>query len=148
VQITKDLNPPDILQFHSESENLLSCNMQNQALGIRPFIGAKNYDLSRAFYRDFGFKENEVSPNMCVYAMNRQTVFYLQKAYVKDWVENTMLFLEVENTEAFREELLKKDLVLKYPGVRISEVKQDTWGREFFVHDPSTILWHIGEFNK
>ncbi len=122
--------------------------MQDQAISIRPFIGAKDYERSRAFYRDFGFMEKELSPNMCVYMLNRQTVFYLQKAFVKDWVENTMLFLEVKNTEQFREELLNKDLVKKYSGVRISAVKEDTWGKEFFVHDPSTILWHIGEFNQ
>lgn len=120
--------------------------MQEQAIGIRPFIVAKDYALSRAFYRDFGFTEKELSPTMCVYALNRQTVFYLQKAFVKDWVENTMLFLEVKNTIQFREELLSKELMKKYPGVRISEIRNEVWGKEFFVHDPSTILWHIGEF--
>ncbi len=120
--------------------------MQDQAITIRPFIGAKDYAQSRAFYKDFGFNEKELSPAMCVFALNRQTVFYLQKAFVKDWVENTMLFLEVKNTEQFRAALLSKDLVKKYPGVRISEIRNEAWGKEFFVHDPSTILWHIGEF--
>lgn len=120
--------------------------MNSQAKSIRPFIGAKDYETSRAFYRDFGFQEVELSPDMCVYKLEANIAFYLQKYFVKDWVENTMLFLEVENTEAFRAELLTKDLVKKYPGVRISEIRNESWGREFFVHDPCTILWHIGEF--
>lgn len=120
--------------------------MNSQTKSIRPFIGAKNYEMSRSFYRDFGFKEVEISPDMCVYKLDGNVAFYLQKHFVKDWVENTMLFLEVENTEAFRNELLKLDLDKKYPGVRISSVRNEPWGREFFVHDPSTILWHIGEF--
>lgn len=120
--------------------------MNSPAKSIRPFIGSKDYQTSRSFYRDFGFQEVELSADMCVYKLEANIAFYLQKYFVKDWVENTMLFLEVENTEAFRAELLTKDLVKKYPGVRISEIRNESWGREFFVHDPCTILWHIGEF--
>ena len=78
--------------------------MKSLAKSIRPFIGAKNYETSRGFYRDFGFQEVELSHDMCVYKLDGNVAFYLQKYFVKDWVENTMLFLEVEHTEAFREE--------------------------------------------
>ena len=122
--------------------------MNSPAKSIRPFIGAKDYEASRDFYRDFGFQEIEISPDMCVYKLDGNIAFYLQKYFVKDWVENTMLFLEVENTEHFRQELLEKNLAEKHPGVRISEIRDEPWGREFFVHDPCTILWHIGEFHK
>lgn len=120
--------------------------MNKQVKSIRPFIGAKNYETSRSFYRDFGFQEVELSHEMCVYKLDGNVAFYLQSYFVKDWVENTMIFLEVENTEAFSEQLLQKDLLKKYPGVRISEIRYEPWGKEFFVHDPSTILWHIGQF--
>ncbi|GHE70734.1 MULTISPECIES: glyoxalase [Roseivirga] len=122
--------------------------MKQQAKSIRPFIGAKDYEASRSFYRAFGFQEIELSHDMCVYKLKNNVAFYLQKYFVKDWVENTMLFLEVDNIEAFRAELLTLDLEHKYPTVRISEIKNEAWGREFFVHDPSTVLWHIGEFTQ
>ena len=122
--------------------------VEHSAKSIRPFIGSKDYEISRSFYRDFGFQEVELFPNMCVYKLDGNIAFYLQKYFVKDWIENSMVFLEVENTQAFREQLLQKDLVNKYPGVRISEIRDETWGREFFVHDPCTILWHIGQFNQ
>lgn len=121
--------------------------MNQKTKSIRPFIGSKDYQESRSFYRDFGFEEIELSTDMCVFKTNGNVAFYLQKAYVKDWVENTMLFLEVENTEEFREQLLKLSLDKKYKGVRISGIRNETWGKEFFVHDPSSILWHIGEFH-
>jgi catechol 2,3-dioxygenase-like lactoylglutathione lyase family enzyme len=120
--------------------------MNLKAKAIRPFIGAKDYEKSRSFYRDFGFEEIEISNDMCVYKLAGNVAFYLQKAFVKDWVENTMLFLEVENTEDFRNNLLQLGLDKKHKGVRISSIRDEEWGREFFVHDPSTILWHIGEF--
>ena len=74
--------------------------------------------------------------------------FYLQNAYIKDWVDNTMVFLEVENVEQYWSNLVGLNLTDKYKDVRISPIKTDHWGRECFVHDPSGILWHIGTFNS
>ena len=74
--------------------------------------------------------------------------FYLQDAYVIDWINNSMIFLEVENVEAYWNELLALDLQVKYETVRLVPIKNETWGKEFFVHDPSGVLWHIGSFNK
>lgn len=31
---------------------------------IRTFIGAKDFNVSRSFYKDFGFKEVPLGPNM------------------------------------------------------------------------------------
>ncbi|MCY7411162.1 MAG: glyoxalase [Chitinophagales bacterium] len=121
--------------------------MQHQAKSIRPFIGAKDFELSRSFYRDLGFQENILSYNLSVFK-TEQLAFYLQDAYVKDWVDNTMIFLEVENVNQFWKELVALDLTTKYKNVRIIPVKENDWGKECFIHDPSGILWHIGEFYK
>ncbi|MGV3459540.1 MAG: VOC family protein [Flavobacterium sp.] len=112
---------------------------------LRPFIGAKDFNISRSFYRDFGFEEVELGPEMSVFKMGEQA-FYLQNYYAKDWVDNTMLFLEVEDVDATYSELEALNLPAKYQGVRLVTIKNLDWGREFFVHDPSGILWHIGEF--
>lgn len=121
--------------------------MEHKAVSLRPFIGAKDYATSRSFYRDLGFEETVLSDNMCVFKTGNLS-FYLQDAYVKDWVDNTMLFLEVENTEDFWKTLVALDLTSKYAGVRLIPIRDLPWGRECFLHDPSGILWHIGEFNK
>jgi formate-dependent nitrite reductase cytochrome c552 subunit len=73
---------------------------------------------------------------------------FLQDAYVKDWVDNTMLFVEVENVEQYWDEVLALDLTTKYEGVRLVPIRHEAWGKEFFLHDPSGILWHFGEFFK
>jgi len=112
---------------------------------LRPFIGCRNYTQSRSFYQDIGFGETVIGPKMCVMRMGAFS-FYLQDYFVKDWVENTMLFLEVADPEVYRDHLLSLDVVKKYPGVRISGMEYPDWGREFFLHDPSTILWHVGAF--
>ena len=120
--------------------------MNHQAKSIRPFIGAKNYDISRQFYLDLGFKESSIEPNMS-YFYSGDFGFYLQNYYAKDWIENTMVFMEVEDVYAFWNELQELRLPEKYEGVKIVPVRELAWGRECFVHDPSGILWHFGNFN-
>lgn len=121
--------------------------MQRNALSLRPFIGAKDYEISRSFYRDLGFKETVISHDMCVFEAGSIS-FYLQKAYVKDWIDNTMLFLEVDDVDRYYEELLALDLPSTYKGVKLTPIRDEYWGRECFLHDPSGILWHFGVFNK
>ncbi|PSR53849.1 glyoxalase [Adhaeribacter arboris] len=115
---------------------------------IRTFIGAKDYDKSRAFYRDLDFEEVIIGDKMCLFRINENLGFYLQDYYVEDWINNSMVFLEVDDIEKCAEDLLRKDLQSKYQEVKFTEIKQFEWGRELFMHDPAGVLWHFGEFNK
>ena len=121
--------------------------MEHKALSIRPFIGAKDFELSRKFYRDLGFEEVALTPKMSLFKTG-QLGFYLQDAYVQDWVDNTMIFLEVENVKRFWDELLGLNLTTKYNDVKLTPIRVEHWGRECFLHDPSGILWHFGEFSS
>lgn len=114
---------------------------------IRPFIGAQDYDLSRQFYIDLGFEEVELGPDMSLFKM-ASIAFYLQRAYVKDWVDNTMLFVEIADLNSFHKQLVERDLPVKYPAVRVSSIRTQDWGRVCFVHDPSGILWQFGSFDQ
>lgn len=112
---------------------------------IRAFIGAKDYELSRSFYRDLGFEELITSPKMSYFRLGNFG-FYLQDAYVKDWVDNSMVFLEVSDLQKHFEHIKSLQLHIKYENVRLKEIVYNDWGNEFFIYDPSGILWHIGEF--
>jgi len=119
--------------------------MEHEIRSIRPFIGAREFEISRNFYRDFGFEEVVLASNFSVFKSGN-FAFYLQDVYVRDWVGNTMVFLEVADVSVYYERLLSLRLDEKYEGVRLSGIREEDWGRECFVHDPSGILWHIGEF--
>lgn len=121
--------------------------MEHKAISIRPFIGAKDFELSRNFYRDWGFEEVIIAPNMSFFK-TENFGFYLQKAYVRDWVDNTMVFLEVADVAQYWKELCALKLTDQHKNVRLVPIKSYDWGQECFVHDPSGILWHIGEFRK
>src|SRR5664279_3688414 len=121
--------------------------MKQKALSIRPFIGAKDFEISRSFYRDLGFQESILFNNMS-YFKTQGLGFYLQDAYVQDWIDNTMVFMEVDNVDEFWNELLGLDLTPTYKNVKLTPVRKHNWGKECFLHDPSGILWHFGEFSK
>lgn len=121
--------------------------MQIVSLSTRPFIGAKDYALSTNFYEAMGFTVTEVGPDLSV-CVNQQVVFYLQNYYNKDWIENTMLFIEVEDLDKCHQDLMALDLPNTFNGARLSGIKKEEWGRECFLHDPSGILWHFGHFFK
>ncbi|UKB85932.1 glyoxalase [Chryseobacterium sp. MEBOG06] len=121
--------------------------MKQQVKSIRPFIGAQNFEISRSFYKDLGFEEIVLESKLSLFR-KQETAFYLQDYYAKDWIENTMIFMEVDNTDEFWQELLSLSLASKYENVKLTPVRIMEWGKECFVHDPSGILWHFGEFFK
>ena len=79
--------------------------MEHKAQSIRPFIGSKNFELSRRFYRDLGFQDSILSSDMS-YFKTEGLGFYLQDAYVKDWIDKTIVFMEVDDVNRI---ILKKD---------------------------------------
>ena len=119
--------------------------MKHKVKSIRPFIGAKDFEISRRFYQDLGFEEVVLVPDMSLFK-TEEIGFYLQDAYVKDWIDNTMIFLEVDDVDRYWNELLALNLTDKYDGVKLTPIRTLDWGRECFLHDPTGILWHFGEF--
>ncbi|CAH0211003.1 glyoxalase [Chryseobacterium sp. Bi04] len=119
--------------------------MTSQIKSIRPFIGAKDFEISRNFYRDLGFGEVILEPKLSLFSL-QGICFYLQDYYAKDWIENTMIFMEVADTDEFWNELQALNLTEKYKDIQLSPVRTMEWGKECFVHDPSGVLWHFGEF--
>ena len=121
--------------------------MKHIAKSIRAFIGAENFEESRQFYKDVGFEETVLFRNMSLFKVSDKLGFYLQDAYVKDWIDNSMIFLEVDDVDRYWNDLQNLELDKKYKKVRLTSIKEYDWGRECFMHDPSGILWHFGEFS-
>ena len=120
--------------------------MNHKAHSIRAFIGAKNFEESRSFYTDLGFVESKIDDHMSYFKIFDSLGFYLQNAFVEDWVNNTMLFLEVDDMHTYCKSLQNLNLHQKYASIKLTPIVEREWGRECFLHDPSGILWHFGEF--
>jgi len=119
--------------------------MKHNIKSIRSFIGAKDFEESKTFYRILGFEEAYSSEKLS-YFKNGDFGFYLQDAYVKDWIDNSMIFLEVNSVDEYWTKLQALNLTKRFKNVRLTEIKHYEWGKECFIHDPSGILWHFGEF--
>lgn len=120
--------------------------MKHIAKSIRAFIGAKDFEESRQFYLELGFEESIISKDMSYFKIADKLGFYLQDAYVKDWIDNSMIFLEVDDVNRYWNELQNLALHKKYKNVKLTTIREETWGKECFMHDPSGVLWHFGEF--
>lgn len=119
--------------------------MDYQAKSIRTFIGAKDFGLSRTFYLALGFEEHPISHQLSLFTLGALS-FYLQDYYVKEWAENSMVFLEVEDLPHHFKQIKRMELDKQFAAVKVSEIVKNDWGSEFFIHDPAGVLWHIGEF--
>ncbi len=58
-----------------------------------------------------------------------------------------MIFSEVEDIDTFWNYLSTLQLTNKHKEVKLTEPKILHWSKECFLHDPSGILWHFGQFN-
>ena len=121
--------------------------MNHQALSIRTFIGASDFKESRAFYTALGFEEAVISGDLSLFRVNKDLAFYLQNYFLEAWNHNSMIFLEVKDIHQHWADLQALHLPARFPTVRVSAIKNDSWGKEYFVHDPSGVLWHFGSFN-
>lgn len=119
--------------------------MEQKFRSIRAFIGAKDFQLSRSFYRDLGFAETVISEKMSLFTSG-SIQFYLQDYYVKDWIDNLMILLEVEDVNAYWMGLQQLQLDKNYKGVRLIAPQQNDWGTECMLIDPSGVLWHFAKF--
>ena len=112
---------------------------------IRAFIGAKDYKLAKSFYRDLGFEETVISEKMSLFTTAGLS-FYLQDYYVKDWIDNIMMLLEVEDVDEYWRHLQQLELDKKYTDTKLFPTQQHDWGKECLLIDPSGVLWHFATF--
>jgi len=119
--------------------------INQETKSIRAFIGSKDFEISRSFYRDVGFVEKIISEKMSLFTIKGLS-FYLQDYYVKDWIENSMILLEVGDVEKYYSFLQKLELDKKYTAIKLTSIQVNEWGKECFLIDPAGVLWHFAEF--
>lgn len=118
--------------------------MNLNAIEIKAFVPAKDFALSQRFYQDIGFVMASEGGGVA-YFHHQNVSFLLQDFYVKEFAENLMMHLLVEDVDAWWSKLQNADIANKY-GVRIGAVEQQPWRmRDFVMCDPSGVLWRIGQ---
>jgi hypothetical protein len=115
-------------------------------LSLKPFIpSGPDYEKARDFFVELGFG---LSWDMGDYAglENNGSGFILQRFNNKEFAENLMVSVGVENADAFRAEMIEKKLPEKY-GIRIGEATNQPYGREVNIIDRAGVCWHFVQQN-
>jgi uncharacterized glyoxalase superfamily protein PhnB len=114
------------------------------AIEVKAFVPARDFELSKRFYADFGFTVVEMSDDMAFCHVGKCS-FLLQKFYVKEHAENFMMHLLVDDVEAWWRHVERQQIASRY-GVRVLPPEDRPWGmRDFTVDDPTSVLWRIGQ---
>lgn len=111
-------------------------------LSIRDFkvyMPAKDFELSKRFYAALGFELSEGWGGTADFSLNGSR-FRLQDYYVKDWAENFMVVIGVDDVDAWHgraRELLSGG---EFPSMRVKAPEPVDDATVFHVWDPSGVL--------
>ncbi|HAX03492.1 MAG TPA: lactoylglutathione lyase [Acholeplasmataceae bacterium] len=107
---------------------------------IQPFIPAKDFQLSKQFYQDLGFKLIYEDSQIILFEKDKVRLF-IQRFYDTFFAENLVFQLYVDDIEQIHQ--LLSSLLTKYPMIKISKMKQAHYGMTFTLIEPSGVLFHI-----
>jgi uncharacterized glyoxalase superfamily protein PhnB len=119
-------------------------NTANGTEMARPFLPAKDFALSKRFYEALGF-DKELDDEVAIFRVGRSS-FVLQSYFQKDWAENFMMQLMVDDLDTWWAHIVALDLPKKFgvPSPKAPAVQP--WGlRIAYVVDPSGVLWHVAQ---
>lgn len=112
---------------------------------IRPFIPAKDFELSKRFYEALGFKKLLDSAEVAIFGLGSSS-FILQRYYQKEWAENFMMQLMVDDLDAWWAHLASLDLSKSFGVPAPKPPALQPWGlRVAYLVDPSGVLWHVAQ---
>ncbi len=115
---------------------------------LRPFIPARDFKQSRAFYAGLGWETRDVGPGLALVTLADQQHFYIQDYYLKEMAENSMLHVTVEDAQAWFEHVSSVLGENDFPEARVQPPKPQPYGAIVtFVHDPTGVLLHLCQWD-
>jgi uncharacterized glyoxalase superfamily protein PhnB len=117
----------------------------DDAASARPFLPAKDFALSKAFYERLGFRK-VLDGEVAIFETGAGTGFILQDYFAQGWAENCMMQLMVDDLDRWWAHVQALDLQGGFgvPAPRPPAVQP--WGlRVAYVVDPAGVLWHVAE---
>ena len=114
---------------------------------IRPFLPAKDFDLSKRFYETLGF-DKILDSDVAIFKAGCGG-FILQRYYQKDWAENFMMQLMVDDPDAWWEHINALDLPGTFGVSPPKAPAMQPWRlRIAYLVDPCGVLWHVAQRRK
>src|SRR5512139_2837825 len=103
---------------------------------VRPFVPARDFATSKAFYEALGFETELDADDVAIYRVGA-TSFLLQRYYQKEWAENFMMQLLVDDLDAWWNRIVSLDLPARFGVPAPKPPAVQPWGlRIAYVVDP------------
>ena len=112
------------------------------ALNIKNFkvyMPAKDFELSKRFYTALGFKMSAGWGGTADFELNGHW-FRLQNYYVKDWAENFMVVINVDDAQAWHQHVQRIADSAEFKNVSIKPPEMVDGSLVLHVIDPSGVL--------
>ncbi len=110
----------------------------------RPFLPTKDFDRSKRFYEALGFTK-VLDGEVAIFRVGASS-FILQKYFQKEWAENFMMQLMVDDLDAWWTHIESLDLPARFGVSAPKPPAVQPWGlRVAYVVDPAGVLWHIAQ---
>jgi len=112
---------------------------------VKPFVPARDFDVSLQFYQDLGWAMNWREGGLAELHLGDARML-LQDFYVPEWAENFMLYVPVDDAEAWHRHASDVIAILPDSGARVALPKRESYGAVVtYVWDPSGVLIHFAE---
>ena len=118
--------------------------ISDNTASARPFLPAKDFDTSRAFYEALGFAKL-LDSEVAIFGIGT-TSFILGRHYQEDWAGNFMMQLMVDDLDAWWAHIASLDLPGRFGVPAPKPPAMQPWGlRLAYVVDPAGVLWHVAQ---
>jgi catechol 2,3-dioxygenase-like lactoylglutathione lyase family enzyme len=110
----------------------------------RAFLPSKDFAASKRFYETLGF-EKLFDGEAAIYEVGASS-FILQNYFQKDWAENCVVQLLVDDLDAWWRHIEGLDLAANFGVQDPKPPAVQPWGLKVaYVFDPAGVLWQVTE---
>ena len=111
-------------------------------ISLQPFVpSGENLEASKEFFLELGFTIRWDAGDYISFDKDGCR-FILQRFDNKEFAENFMITVGIDNAEEFRKMVIEKQLPKKY-GIRIGEVTDQPYGKGVNIIDIAGVCWHF-----
>lgn len=128
---------------------MISETMLGGMVTLRPFVPARDYANSLAFYQRLGFTAWSLGERMAHMQMGRSNgafCFLLQGDHAQDWTEHFAMHFLVDQLDPWWKHLTSLNLEEDFGVAAPIAPRMEPWGlRVAYFWDPAGVLWHLAE---
>ncbi len=113
-------------------------------ISLEPFVpSGSNFEGSSQFFQELGFKIRWDAGDYIGFERDN-CKFILQKFDNKEFAQNFMLSVRVDNVAEFRNSVIEKKIPERF-GIKLGQSTNQPYGKEVNIIDLAGVCWHFVE---